>query len=148
MSRVTQPLNCQTRVSTHFCQSPDSSLQQAEMFPEDQDGVLWSESYMDGEGLWAALGFQAPRLPLQLTHSSIFTGQQISYSQNAGVIIANSGEVILIAIITSSDMPRTHSGHQTLCQGVFHWLTAKSLDSSCVILGKLLCLLVPSFPHL
>lgn len=142
MSRVTQPLNCQTRVSTHFCQSPDSSLQQAEMFPEDQDGRN------RGEGLWAALGFQAPRLPLQLTHSSIFTGQQISYSQNAGVIIANSGEVILIAIITSSDMPRTHSGHQTLCQGVFHWLTGKSLDSSCVILGKLLCLLVPSFPHL
>ena len=106
-----------TRVSTHFCQSLDSSLQQAEMFPEDQDGVLWSQSYMNGEGLWAALVFQAPRLPLQLTHSSIVTGQQISYSQNAGVIIANSGEVILIAVITSSDVPGTHSGHQTLCQG-------------------------------
>ena len=75
------------------------------------------QSYMNGEGLWAALVFQAPRLPLQLTHSSIVTGQQISYSQNAGVIIANSGEVILIAVITSSDVPGTHSGHQTLCQG-------------------------------
>ena len=106
-----------TRVSTHFCQSLDSSLQQAEMFPEDQDVVLRSQSYVNGEGLWAALVFRAPRLPLQLTHSSIVTGQQISHSQNAGVIIADSGDVILIAVITSSDVPGTPSGHQTLCQG-------------------------------
>ena len=136
-----------TRLSTHFCQSPDSSLQQAKMFPEDQDGVLWSQRYMNGEGLWAALVFQAPRRPLQLTHSSIVTGQQISYSQNAGVIIVNSGEVILIAVITSSNAQNTFWAPDPL-PGVFHWLTGKSLDSSCVTVGKLLCLSVPSFPHL